>query len=852
MAELSRALHWRSVRAQAAAIAVVAVLLLLSGFVAERMVVASIGQLEAAGAKAWRQAQTSRDVAATLQEAEAGQRGFLLTGRPVYLDPYRRAAGAIDGLLATLDASASGTPWMQNDAAELTRVVRLKMAELAETVRLTEAQGVGSAIPMVLTDGGRTLMEDARTIADRISTRADLDRASRADKLHRRQLLISRTVAAVLVAGVVMLAVAALRLLWAGAALQRARDHVRAEAARLHAAMEHVPEGVAVFDAADRLILRNSRFASVLGITDGAAVFGASFARVAAAAEATVPPVFEKARPGAVPETAEVKQGSRVLDVWRSLMPDGGQMVAVADVTRRTQAEAIARQAQKMEMIGQMTGGIAHDFNNLLQVVSANLELATQRLERAGTEAIVLSRLEQASAGVLRGAELTRHLLAFARRQPLSPEALDPAGVLIALEDTLRRALGEAITLEFRIAAPLWCMRADPSQMESALLNLTLNARDAIAGNVGACAKVIIAAENVTLDEGAATRDAEGDAVAPGDYVMLTVTDTGSGMTPEQLRQATEPFYTTKPDGKGTGLGLPMVFGFAKQSGGQFVLTSEVGRGTVARLYFPRTTAPAARQPQPAQSASPTRGELVLVVEDDASVRRVAAAALHALGYEVAEAGSGDEALETLRAGLRPQVLFTDVVMPGPISTRELAREAVRIIPGLAVLFTTGYTQEEIVHDGQLDQDVSFIGKPWRTGELGLAIRTAIDKAPKPVPVVRRVLLVEDEPLVRMITADALAELGFSVIEAGSAAAALEQLQPPPDLMVCDLGLPDMDGTELIARARAAIPGLPVIVASGRSEPPVGEYVFLGKPYDRRNLLRAVERAINVEALVAS
>ena len=852
MAELSsRPARWRSVRAQAGTILLVAVLLLLSGFVALRIVAASTEQLEAASAKARLQSETARDVVTTLQAAESGQRGFLLTGRAAYLDPYHTATAAIDGLLGALNALADGTPWMQSDSAELTRVARLKMAELADTIGLAQVQGAAAAMPLVLTDNGRALMESARTVASRISVRADIDRNARAGKLHRRQLLVSRTVLVVLVGGVVLLAAAALRLLWTGLALQRARDRVRAEAARLHAAVEHVPEGVAVFDAADRLMLRNSRFASALGIADEHAGVGASFAAVAAAASGLEPPLFAGPRPGLIAETAEAKQGSRVLDIWRSAMPDGGQMVAVADITRRTQAEAIARQAQKMEMIGQMTGGIAHDFNNLLQVVSANLELVARRLEQAGTEAIILSRLEQASASVQRGAQITRHLLAFARRQPLAPEPLDPARLLISLEDMLRRTLGEAIELEVVIGAGLWSMRADPSQIESALLNLTLNARDAMKANdASAPGRVTIQAENITLDAQSGARHQDGESVAPGDYVVLAVTDNGTGMTPEQLGHATDPFYTTKPDGKGTGLGLSMVFGFAKQSGGHFVLTSEVGRGTTAQIYIPRTTAPIGPQPHAASFAGTARGEMVLLVEDDPSVRRVAAAALHSLGYGVSEAGNGDEALALLNSGLRPDVLFTDVVMPGTVSARELATRARLMMPGLAVLFTTGYTQEEIVHEGQLDEGVNLITKPWRTENLGEAIQAALDNAPKSQsPTRRRVLLVEDEPLVRMITADALADLGFDVLEADSAAAALARLQPPPDLMLSDLGLPDMEGAELILRARAALPGLRVIVASGRSESPVGDVVFLAKPYDRRDLERAVDRALNIPAL---
>jgi CheY-like chemotaxis protein len=492
-----------------------------------------------------------------------------------------------------------------------------------------------------------------------------------------------------------------------------------------------------------------------------------------------------------------------------------------------------------------MTGGIAHDFNNLLQVISANIELARDRLLRLGAGEPVLDRLEAASAGVARGARLTRHLLAFARRQTLMPEPLDPARVLFGLEDVLRRTLGEAVELKLVIAADAWTMRADPTQLESALLNLALNARDAMTGPSGLVSgRVTIEVANTRVDEGTVSTQEE---VQPGEYVMFTVSDTGIGMTQEQLARALEPFYTTKPEGKGTGLGLPMVFGFAKQSGGHFQLSSKPGQGTRARLCIPRTTAPVVQTPEPATEAGPAGGELVLLVEDDHAVRCAAAAAIRTLGYAVHKASNGDEALRLIEGGLRPALLFTDVVMPGAIEARELSARAKELVPDLAVLFTSGDAQDRIDRADQIGRGLNLLQKPWRRDELARALRTALDSVRHAEP--RRILFVEDEPIVRMTTGEVLTELGFEVVEAGTGAEALDRLDPAPHLLMTDLGLPDMDGMALIGRVRALLPGLPVVVSSGRTATPEADVVYLLKPYDARDLRGAVEAALRGEVL---
>jgi CheY-like chemotaxis protein len=289
------------------------------------------------------------------------------------------------------------------------------------------------------------------------------------------------------------------------------------------------------------------------------------------------------------------------------------------------------------------------------------------------------------------------------------------------------------------------------------------------------------------------------------------------------------------------------VFGFAKQSGGHLQLYSEPGTGTTARLYLPRTANPAEAAVLPAGDTPAGRGELVLVVEDDSSVRRVACSALVVLGYNVREAASADEALALLQAGARPSALFTDLIMPGRITARELATKARAMMPGIAVVFTSGYPQEFILREGALESGMAMISKPWRSRDLGRALYNALQASRGRLDrKQRRLLLVEDEPLVRMTTADALAELGFEVVEAEDGLRGLSRLQPPPDLLITDLGLPDIDGLELISRAREMVPGLPAVLTTGRSGRFDGDFVFLAKPYDGRELRAALNAALQV------
>jgi nitrogen-specific signal transduction histidine kinase len=372
-----------------------------------------------------------------------------------------------------------------------------------------------------------------------------------------------------------------------------------------------------------------------------------------------------------------------------------------------------------METIGRLTGGVAHDFNNLLTIIMGSAELLAERLadnERLrGTAQMILTASE-------RGAELTKRMLAFSRRQPLEPQVLDVGRLVAGLEAMLRRTLGEDIEVQVRGARDLWRTVTDPAQLESAVLNLAINARDAMPGG----GKLTIETANTHLDEDYAALNAD---VKAGDYVMVAVSDSGTGMAPEVLERAFEPFFTTKEVGKGSGLGLSMVYGFVKQSGGHVKAYSETGHGTTIKIYLPRAdgAASTSQAREPLREALPRGHELILAVEDDAAVRTQVELQLRNLGYRVVAAPDGRTALEALQAHPDVGLLFTDVIMPGGMNGRDLAAQAARLRPGLKVLFTSGYAENAIVHQGRLDPGVHLLNKPYRRQDLAKKVRQALD-----------------------------------------------------------------------------------------------------------------------------
>ena len=389
------------------------------------------------------------------------------------------------------------------------------------------------------------------------------------------------------------------------------------------------------------------------------------------------------------------------------------------EIRARADAQAALVQSQKMEAIGQLTGGIAHDFNNLLTVISGNLDFLQRELPSDETR--LLRYVEAAARGADRAATLTHRLLAFARRQPLSPRSIELNRVVAGTSELLRRTLGENIALETVLAGGLWLTRVDPNELENALLNLVLNARDAMQG----AGRLTIETSNARLDEDYA---AVHDEVQPGQYVVLAVTDTGSGMTEEVRAAAFDPFFTTKSADGGSGLGLSMVYGFVKQSGGHVKIYSELGQGTTIRLYLPRLIAldaEATEKNAVAQMPRAVARETVLVVEDEDAVRAYSVHALEELGYQVIAAADAEAALGLLQ-DREIDLLFADVGLPG-LNGRELADRARQVLPDLAVLFTTGYAKNAIVHNGVLDSDVEMISKPFSVDGLARSVRKILD-----------------------------------------------------------------------------------------------------------------------------
>ncbi|QGZ65769.1 PAS domain-containing hybrid sensor histidine kinase/response regulator [Paraburkholderia acidisoli] len=389
------------------------------------------------------------------------------------------------------------------------------------------------------------------------------------------------------------------------------------------------------------------------------------------------------------------------------------------EVSARVSMEERLRQAQKLEAIGSLTGGVAHDFNNVLQVISANLQLI--ELATKSNEALQ-RRVAAVGTAVARGAKLASQLLAFARRQPLAPAVLRPTELVDGMSEMLRRTLPETIALDIPVRDDAWNIYADRNQLESALLNLVINSRDAIQ----ATGSIAIRIDNVDAQRDARATHA---GVPPGEYVRLSVGDTGSGMPTHVKARVFEPFFTTKAEGKGTGLGLSMVFGFVSQSAGFVDIQSAEGEGTAVDLYFPRSLAAEPRAPQSAVSREIRGGETILVVEDDAGVRIAAIDMLAQLGYKVLSAQDGDAALAIVQSGQHIDLLFTDVVMPGTVRSSELARIASGSPYNARVLFASGYTRDIIFHDGKLDEGVALIGKPYRLDDLASAVRDALEAA---------------------------------------------------------------------------------------------------------------------------
>ena len=538
----------------------------------------------------------------------------------------------------------------------------------------------------------------------------------------------------------------------------------------------------------------------------------------------------------------EIAERRKVEEELRQLNETLEQRVQ-AETANRMKAEEALRQAQKMEAVGQLTGGIAHDFNNLLTVVTGNIDMANRALFASGAiEPRAQRALDNAMKGAERAAALTQRLLAFSRRQPLAPKPVVIDRLVVGMSDLLNRSLGELIELEIVTSPGLWRVEADPNQLESAILNLAVNSRDAMPGG----GKLTIETTNARLDEAYAAQHAE---VAPGHYVVISVTDTGTGMSRETAARVFEPFYTTKEVGKGSGLGLSMVYGFVKQSGGHVNIYSEEGHGTTVKLYLPRLMDDEADADEthvtPGLETS-RRDETVLVVEDDDDVRAYTVDCLRELGYRVLEAHDGASALRLLQRQTEPiDLLFTDVVMPN-MTGRELVEKAREIQTNLKVLYTSGYTRDSVIHGGRLEPGVEMIAKPFTYQSLGERIRDVLDRGRT-----GRLLVVQSDPTVRMLTVEALSGAGYLTDQAANGTEALAKIRAAQgkfDAVVVD-GKSDEDAADvLIPKIRGLHTDLAILIATDddgsetaaryEDDPCVG---VIAKPYTLAQLRSALD-----------
>jgi signal transduction histidine kinase/CheY-like chemotaxis protein len=594
--------------------------------------------------------------------------------------------------------------------------------QLAQAIQVRRDRGLEPVIQLLGGAGADTMagirqsltamtIEEKQLLAERLATTD-----SRGNWVRRLVLVAS--------------AVTILALLWAARLLNQAyarsnsaEAEQRTLAGRLRTSLDSLSQGVAVFGPAHRLRHWNECFQVLLDLPPAMVRTETPYDAFADHFAAGDEPLLE-----AEDQIASGQQSGnetivyerthpdgRRLEIRRTPTPDGGFVLTVTDMTKRAQSEAVLREAQKMQAIGQLTGGIAHDFNNLLTVIMGNLELAGTKLD---PQSPLVANIERSLWAAQRGGTLTGQLLAFARKQPLAPAPIDLSADLPDLIPLLRRTLGEHIDVRFVGSDGLWPAMADPVQLESAVLNLALNARDAMPGG----GRLTVELANKVLDQDYARAHAE---VVPGDYVMVAVSDTGHGMTPDVVARVFEPFFTTKTEGRGTGLGLAMVFGFVKQSGGHAKIYSEPSEGTSVKLYLPRASGGAIPNDQRDLISVdlPHGSATILVVEDEPGVREIAVAILRSLGYRVLEAPDGDEGLRVFGAHAADiDILLTDVVLPGKVRGRELAERITAIRPEVKVLFMSGYTENSIVHHGRLDDGVRLLGKPFKREQLARKI----------------------------------------------------------------------------------------------------------------------------------
>lgn len=786
-----------------------------------------------------------RQALLVLDSAEFGQQAYLANGDMAELKPYEQARQRIDGILRQLEASASGDLDAQMQISAFRSGAERKLSELGEAILVYRRTGASPPAAEMARSTSAYLRRTAESYIEtqRLVLGRRLGRLrSEQDKADAAGLLVIIVAFGCLVAGIYVIVQGAGRL-------DEARVQLAIRSDLLQATLESLRDPVFVFDVRGVVVAWNESFARQAGwdpVHQAAPTLDRLLSAQSPTTSAMLRPLRLDRQDPEAPTMVRVSHEGRDYEVSRGEMPGGGGVVRSVDVTDRLHDEAALRQAHKMEAVGQLTGGMAHDFNNILQIVQANLDLMKRRL---ADDADALDRLENASAAAERGARLTQQLLAFARKQSLAPQPTNVARLVADLSDLLRHALGERIALELDVAPDAWNARIDPGQLENAILNLAINARDAMVEG----GTVRVQVSNATLDRRYSALHPE---AVPGSYVLVSVDDTGSGMPSDIVAHAFDPFFTTKEEGKGTGLGLSMVYGFIQQSSGYIRLDSAPQQGTSVKMYLPRTLDAVVEMPRAPVGGAAGR-QRILLVEDNEHVRLAIAEMLQDRGYRVVVAENPDAALSLLERDAAFDLLLSDVVMPGTVTAVELARQAQRLRPSMSVLLMSGFARDLVTgHDAM---SLPMIAKPFHSEELIAKVHsmlaavteapppsvTTVEAAPPPAARPKRhVLLVEDEVVLRMSTTDMLERLDCSVVAVGSGEEALKLLPEAGfDLLVTDLGLPGMSGTELAAQARRQLPELPVVIASGYGgfESDLGNVRFISKPYSSIDLEQAVK-----------
>jgi len=679
--------------------------------------------------RAFKVISTARTLERTIRDAELGQRNFTITGDAAYREPYRAAVQKTQDLLAILKGLTLDDAGQRPRMLEIERLMGVRIAELQRVIEIRQSAGADAAFRLMRENLG---VDTARAINELTDATVGVEYGLLEQHQARtasNERIVSNTAVAGGIVALTIMALGAFLLLYSF------RNAWRSERSR-----QEIEEqfGLLVDGVTDYAIFGLDRGGHVVSWNSGAERIKGYSAREIVGQDFACFYREEDRKAGVPKRVLEIaerdgkcetegwrvrKDGSRF---WASvvinrLCDPSGRLLGYAKVTRditerRRQQEdleqtrAALAQSQKMQALGHLTGGVAHDFNNLLTVISGAIEMIQRRLQDRDPD---MNRyIGAARRGVDRATSLTQRLLAFSRRQPLDPGPLDPNKLVADVVEMLRRGLGEGIATETVLAGGLWWISADANQLEIAILNLVVNARDATSRG----GKLTIETANVFLDETYAATHSE---VAAGQYVMIAVSDTGRGMTKEVIAKAFEPFFTTKEVGQGTGLGLSQVYGFIKQSNGHVSIYSEPGEGTTVKVYLPRLDGP---RPEGVVahgwpvSVGPG-GRTILVVEDDEEVRTFAVETLAELGHRILAAGDARAALRILEQET-VDLLFTDVGLPGGIDGRQLADEALRRWPALKVLFTTGYTQNAIVHHGRLDAGIELIVKPFTQTHL--------------------------------------------------------------------------------------------------------------------------------------